>query len=124
MVSKKRRTLDMLKQDWYVLNSQHQQAQHHRAEERELYHKHSCFTRTSAGNITSATEFFVAEHALSSVVSQPPSGSDITMEDFSFNSYGRSDTELQDYDTVDPAYESFLKESSVGPKKPLRPAGV
>lgn len=124
MVSKKRCALDKLKQDWYVLNSQPQQAQSHRAEERELSHEHSCFTRTSAGNTTSATEFFVAEHALSSVISHPPSGSDITMEDFSFDLYRRSDTELQDYDTVDPAYKFFLKESSVEPKKPLRPAGV
>lgn len=129
MVSKKRRALDKLKQDWYILNRQQQQAKRRVAEEHTLYHKHSCFTRTSSGNITSETEFFVAEHLPSSVASHPashpPSGADTTMEDFGFDSYGHTDIDsLVDYDTVDPAYENFLKESTVGPKKRLRPTGV
>ncbi|KAG2142774.1 uncharacterized protein EDB93DRAFT_1252239 [Suillus bovinus] len=112
----------LLKQDWCI-NDQHQKAQSHVAEERRLYHKHSCFTRTFSGKVASETEFFIAEHEPSLVVSHPPSGVDITMEDFGFDSHTHTDTELIDYDMVDPAYENFLKESTVGPKKCLRSTG-
>ncbi|KAG1758110.1 hypothetical protein EDD22DRAFT_957204 [Suillus occidentalis] len=47
------------------------------------------------------------------------------MEDFGFDSYGHTDIDLLiDYDMVDPTYENFLKESTVGPKKRLRPTSL
>ncbi|KAG0699236.1 hypothetical protein DFH29DRAFT_1002191 [Suillus ampliporus] len=134
---KHRREMEKLKRDWYILNSnlhaQRAEAQQARqqaqcqasssscvANDHELYHKHSCFSRTASGRISTETEFFHAAEGTAQTSHAPPLVSEMPMEEFKFD----FDSSTPDGDFVDPAYESYLAESTLGPKKRIRPIGV
>ncbi|KAG0695047.1 hypothetical protein DFH29DRAFT_1005786 [Suillus ampliporus] len=90
------------------------------ADDHELYHKHSCFSRTASGRISTETEFFHAAEGTAQTSHVPPLVSETLMEEFNFD----FDSSTPDGDFVDPAYENYLAESTLGPKKRIRPIGV
>jgi hypothetical protein len=125
---KRRRELNKLKKDWYVLNRKHQaqQAQWQAssssrvADDHELYHKHSCFSRTTSGRMATETEFFHAAEGTAHTSHAPSLVSETPMEqsDFEFSSF------TPDGEFADPEYESHLAEFTLGPRKRVRPIGV
>lgn len=140
MVVKWRCETDKYRQAFYVLNTrlQAEKAQQeqrkststsHSVEEtsndRGLYHKHLCFTRTAPGQIATETEFFPMAESTNSHLHTSLSF-DVTANDSGFlpPPCDVDQPETGNFDTVNAAYEAYLEDSTLGAKKRLRPLGV
>ncbi|KAG1802342.1 hypothetical protein EV424DRAFT_1545274 [Suillus variegatus] len=139
MVVKWRCETDKYSKAFYVLNTrlQAEKAQQeqrkststsHSVEEtsndRGLYHKHLCFTRTAPGQIATETEFFPMAESTNSHLHTSLSF-DVAANDSGFlpPPCDVDQPETGNFDTVNAAYEAYLEDSTLGAKKRLRPLG-